>query len=91
MDGLFTQKGHLDMNVRSRTDFQLPRINTVSFGENSLRYLGPKIWEIVPTHIKDLECLKDFTIAIKRWIPYKCPCRLCKEYIQGVGFVVGVN
>ena len=87
MGSLFKKKSHVNMNLRSQKDYQLPRINTVSFGENSLRYLGPKIWEIVPDHIKDLESLDEFKSAIKRWIPRECPCRLCKKYIQGVGFV----
>ena len=31
----------------------------------SVRYLGPKIWKIVPTHIKELETTDKFKIAIK--------------------------
>ena len=28
-----------------QTDFSIPRYNTVTYGEHSLRYLGPKLWE----------------------------------------------
>ena len=29
-------------------DFLLPRFNTVTFGKHSIRYMGPKIWAIIP-------------------------------------------
>ena len=44
----------------------------------SVRYLGPKIWEIIPTHIKELDANDKFKVTIKNWKPESCPCRLCK-------------
>ena len=74
-------------NLRSQTEYQLPKMNSVLYGENSLRYLGPKIWDIIPRELKSLESLGKFKSAIQTWIPLNCPCRLCKDYIQGIGFV----
>ena len=52
--------------------------------------LGPKIWNLVPNNIKDSETLNIFKSKIKMWVPEKCPCRLCKTYIPGVGFIENI-
>ena len=65
----------------------MPLINSVLHGENSVRYLGPKIWDITPGELKSLESLGKFKSAIKTWIPLRYPCRSYKDYIQGIGFV----
>ena len=87
MNHLFEDKDYTGPNLRSQTEYQLPKINSVLYGENSLRYLGPKIWDIIPRELKSLESLGKFKSAIKTWMPLKCPCRLYKDYIQGIGFV----
>ena len=87
MNNLFEDKYYTGPNLRSQTEYQLPKINSVLYGEHSLRYLGPKIWDIIPRELKSLESLGKFKSAIKTWIPLNCPCRLCKDYIQGIGFV----
>ena len=46
-----------------------------------LSYLQPKIWDLVPNEIKQINSLKSFKLKIKKWIPKCCPCRLCKRYI----------
>ena len=86
MKVLFKEK-HSGINLRSQMNYHIPKINTVAFGENSLRYLGPKIWELVPKEIRDSQSMETFKSAIKKWIPWDCPCRLCRKYIQSVGFV----
>ena len=73
--------------VRSKNDFTIPKINTVYKGEDSIRYLGPKIWNLIPTNLKHIKSLAKFKEEIRKWIPKDCPCRLCKEYIQGLGYI----
>ena len=87
MNSVFQNRDYNGPHLRSQTDYQMPKINTVAFGENSLRYLAPKIWNMLPKNIKHLETLNEFKNAIKMWVPPKCPCRLCKQYIHGLGFV----
>ena len=43
-------------------DFVIPRFNTVTFGKHSLRYMGPKIWNIVPRKIRDLPTFDVFQV-----------------------------
>ena len=67
-------------------ELEVPRVNTVYKGDDSsLRHLGPLVWQIVPTHLKTSFSLKEFKEGIKNWIPQQCPCRLCKEFVPGLG------
>ena len=36
---------------------------------------------------KNIENLKHFQKEIKTWKPNKYPCRLCKVYIETIGFL----
>ena len=49
--------------------------------------LCPKIWSILPNDIKLSTNIVEFKMKIRSWKPVKCPCRLCKVYIPGVGFI----
>ena len=39
--------------INKKGDFVIPRINTVKRGEETVRYRGPKIWEIVPNDLQN--------------------------------------
>ena len=67
--------------------FQTFNVRTVSWGTESLSHLGPKIWKILPLALKSIPSLKRFKKDIRLWKPEKCPCRMCKFYLQGVGFI----
>ena len=71
----------------SKFPFITRNINTVSHGTQSLGYLGPKIWSIIPDSLKNSTSIDEFKIKVKGWKPSKCPCRLCKTYVYGVGFI----
>ena len=43
------------------------RAKTKTFGEKSLRMLGPKIWNSLPEDVKDVTLLQKFTEFIKTW------------------------
>ena len=53
----------------------------------SISFLTPKIWEILPNEIKDSDTLQIFKAKIKKWVPVEFPCRLCKVYLPQVGFI----
>ena len=56
-------------------------------GTDSLTYLGPKIWDIVPQIIKNSGPFPVFETKIKQWVPISCSCRLCTPYPQYVGYI----
>ena len=74
-------------NLRAQRDFYSRRIHTVHFGEDSIAFLAPKIWDIVPTEIKEAGSIAQFKKRIKKWIPIDCPCRLCKKYVPNLGYI----
>ena len=74
----------------SRNDrtFHRPCVTTDQFGKNSIRYFGTIVWdEMLPDKFKKIVKLEKFKNDIKEWIPEKCLCLLCREYIGGVGYV----
>ena len=86
MKDIFDQK--TGRSTRSGNTFVRQKANTVYKGDNSLRIYGPIVWDnMLPKKLKDCSSLSEFKNAIKSWIPENCHCRLCKEFVQGLGFV----
>ena len=84
---IFMERTNNHYYLRNPSYFITPHVNSVYHGTESLSYLGSKIWEIVPEDLKQKKSLNSFKEAIKLWKPNDCPCRLCKIYIDGVGFI----
>ena len=74
-------------STRSRSTFYSQPVCTVLHGKESLSHLGPKIWELVPSDMKNISTLTAFKKATKQWKPHACPCQLWRTYIYQVGFV----
>ena len=75
-------------NLRSQIEFyNYDNPKTVHYGLEILRHLGPKIWNITPENIKNSATLASFKMLIKKWVPKDCPCRLCRNYVKGLGFI----
>ena len=64
--------------------FNPKKVNT---GLETVRALGPKIWNLVPDEIRKSPSLSTFKERIKKWVPLNCPCRLCKHYVKDLGFI----
>ena len=62
-------------------------IKTVNYGKETISYLAPKIWELIPEEIRNSCSLTTFKGHIKTRIPINCPCRLCKEYIPNLSYL----
>ena len=71
-------------NLRHVSEFSKPMVKSVYHGTESISFLGPKIWDILPEKLKDIENLKHFKKEIKTWKSDNCPCRLCRVYIESV-------
>ena len=71
----------------SKNIFETTNVRTVSCATETVSFLGPKIWNIIPNDIKQAATLQEFKHKIRKWKPINCPCRLCKTYVSGVGFV----
>ena len=74
-------------NLRSENPFLTSNVRTVFNGTETIAFRGPKTWDLVPMEIKQAVSLTDFKRKIKHWEPKGCTCRLCKVYVQNVGFL----
>ena len=61
-----------DCNLRSQTDFKQGPINTVDYGLKSLRYLTPKIWNLIPLEIRSRVALQN--LQEHKILDKDCPC-----------------
>ena len=69
MKEIFQFREAVPYQLRAQTGFQIQSIRSVFSGIESIKFLGPKTWEILPHEIKQLESLREFKKAIKQWKP----------------------
>ena len=71
-------ENHYNFRHQSGKKFKVNHVEAETYGKQS--YFGPKIWNSIPQEIKN------FKTKIKHWKPI-CSCRICKIYVQCVGFI----
>ena len=86
MSDLFITREN-NYNLRNFQELESSLRRTVKFGTETISYRGPQIWNLIPERIRTLETLNKFKKEIKSWKCDACPCRMCKTYIQRVGFI----
>ena len=74
-------------NLRRNNAFERRQVHSVYHGTESLSFLRPKFWNLVSLELKKSESLEVFKLKVKKWIPFECLCRLCRTYMQQVGFI----
>ena len=85
--GRFVTQYEHNYNTRQNTQFLREKVNSTTYGLESIRILGPKIWELLPQSMKLIDNINLFKDKIKKWKVENCPCKLCKVYVQGVGYL----
>ena len=69
-------------SLRSKGNyFVRGNIKTNHYGIQSIKYLAPKISDLVLDQLKHCGSLTKFKYFIKSWSPSDCPCRLSKTYV----------
>ena len=79
-------KRNTNDKLRHTSHFLVPPVRSLYNGTEGLSLFGPKIWDIVPTEIKEVKTLSAFKSEIKKWWAQNCPCRLYKQYLPNTGF-----
>ena len=74
-------------NLRNFQEFATERKRTVWYGLETFSHCYPQLWSLLPESLKEMNSLSQFKRNIKHWICRDCPCRLCKVYIQNLGFL----
>ena len=86
MSELFQVKD-LTYNLRKGDILVTRNAKTKNYGTDSISYFAPKIWKLIPEVIRNSKSLNIFKYKIGSWVPEKCPCHLCKIYIQNLGYL----
>ena len=74
-------------NLRNKNPFKNHNIRSVYCGTETISFRGPKTWALIPEEIKSSNSLEEFKRKIKEWEPLGCTCRLCKIYVNNIGFL----
>ena len=77
---------NIPYNLRSRSELCCRNPKTVNYGPETISYLAPKIWSLVPEAIKSSNSLDAFKSKIRQWEPDSL-CRLWNTYLQHLGFI----
>ena len=66
-------------NTRSESNkLYVQSHNAKTYGEKSLRTLGPEIWNALPDQIRNETSLDTFKAQIKTWTGPNCTCNMCR-------------
>ena len=76
MKNIFPSKQNAQVRLQ---DLLIRGHKTVSYDDTSLKILGPKIWNTLPTEIRRETSLSKFKKYVKLWSGHSCKCNLCKS------------
>ena len=65
MNELFQPRGEYHYDLRYTSEFIIPPIHNVYHGSESVSYLGPKIWKLIPPVIRQIDYLSGLFEAQK--------------------------
>ena len=74
-------------NLRNNNEFLLPMVRTTSYGSETIKCRGQRLWLSLPQHIRNAQSINEFKKEIKSWNGTDCTCRLCRAFIPPLGFL----
>ena len=74
-------------NMRNYAYFTMPRAKMVNHGLESFSYIDSKLWDSIPSHMKEIDSINEFKHVIKASKPDLCSCGLCKVYLQIIAYL----
>ena len=74
MKELFNKRNNIE---RRKGDLIIHTRNTVTFGSNRLRCLGPLLWNTLPENIEEITCFEKFKESNSNWYGPSCKYSLC--------------
>ena len=74
-------------SIRNFLEFFTENRKTVNYGTETVLYRAPFLWANLHSKYKNSESLDEFKSKIKAWKCDFCHCRLCKKYVQNLGFI----
>ena len=86
MNETFQVKSLAPYYLRDKNELYSRNPKKVAYWTESVSFMAPKNRSIVSQELKNSQSLYSSRKGIRKWKP-KCPCRLCKTYLQHVGFI----
>ena len=86
MDSMFERRNK-SYNLHNFQQFFTEIKLTVHYDLETLSYWSPQLWSLLPENIKEVQSFEIFKRKVKNWIFNDCLCRLCKPYLQNIGFL----
>ena len=74
-------------NLRNNNEFLLPMVRTTSYGSETIKYRGQRLWLSLPQDVRNAQSINEFKKEIKSWNGTDCTCRLCRTFIPQLGFL----
>ena len=78
-------------SLRNEPKSKSRNISTVRYGIETATFVGSRIWSYKPSELKESTSLNEFRSKIKAWKPENCSCKLCKIYLQRIGYLKVTN
>ena len=73
--------------LRNARVFSTHNPRTVRYGTETISIKAAQLWQLLPDYLKQNKSLSSFKAGIRSCKFEFCPCRLCKVYIQNLGFI----
>ena len=86
MKEIFKERENM-YSLRNNNEFEIPKIKTVIFGSDTVRYRGPQLWLSLPQDTKNADSIQEFKSKIKNWNCDQCSCKICRPFIRNLGFL----
>ena len=86
MGEIFVEK-NISYSLRCNNHLSVPIPRTNAYGIETIRYTGHKLWQSLPLEIKESHTLTEFKRKIKKRHFNDCNCRLCRIYLNNLGFL----
>ena len=86
MNSLFNFRANIH-NIRNFQEIFTESRKTVRHDIETVTYRAPFLWVNLQSVYKNTKSLEEFKSKTKTWKCDFCPCRLCKDYIQNLGFL----
>ena len=71
----------VNYGLRNANFLVQPPVKTSAYGLRSFSYYGPKIWNMLPNHMKTITNISEFKTALQRWSGPTCQCPVCASFI----------
>ena len=84
---VFPVRQQSQYSMRNYAYLAMPRAKTVNHGLECLSYIGSKLWDSIPFDMKEIDAINEFKHVIKTWKADLYSCRLCKVYLQNIGYL----